>query len=572
MTYEEVLKRKLQLGPKAKDVEYVAGIDDLRRGIIAVSAILNKYPSATLYFDVKNDGQGYRCTPIKAFDKFFQWYGLDVYLHAAAPKGALPVESLPFYAKDFIIDEIRKAISPCVEVKFEVEKRCSWQELKRLTNTDCLPNAPQEGMTWEQIGDFGVMRFTITGGKPPYSAYGQYYMRKGTTVCPLQSSRWALPDAPKKPVVNIGPKSKQTVYIESFEEIAEGIAGVWVIQKEYPYVMIYVGVKEDGTVIDPRTVEETEADITDNVMHFVGAFAARLTAKNEHIYFNADKINGIGVVQLLVPRQKYHGLGNPNLREKKGLFDYIEDAPTDQTAQTRYTIYSLESPAREVAFETLIDLLAAKGISWEDFQAKIGVPLYNDEGRFNLFSFLISDKVSSYINFNIIIDDEQTLKEGLEWCEFKRLTLFDGMNYMLDCVQRGNQVWTKVIDGTEVQVQQYNFEDLRQVFLYACMHHDWTNLDVPVIETTENSIDVIFHPIADEGDDLVGPNADKNTLEDSVPKDNEILVKLMKLWGVWDGEKITLTKIREKYGPWFYRHEPNGYLRIKLPVNSRPAD
>lgn len=568
MTYEEILKRKLQLGPKAKDVEYVAGIDDLRRGIIAVSAILNKYPSATLYFDVKNDGQGYRCTPIRAFDKFFQWYGLDVYLHAAAPKGALPVESLPFYAKDFIIDEIRKAISPCVEVKFEVEKRCSWRELKRLTNTDCLPNAPKEGMTWEQIGDFGVMRFTITGGKPPYSAYGQYYMRRGTTVCPLQSSRWVLPDAPKKPVVNIGPKSKQTVYIESFEEIAEGIAGVWFIQKEYPYVMIYVGVKEDGTVIDPRTVEETEADITDNVMHFVGAFAARLTAKNEHIDFNADKINGIGVVQLAVPRIKYHGLGNPHLREKKGIFDYIEDTPTDQKAQTKYTIYSLESPAREVTFETLTDLLAAKGISWEDFQAKIGVPLYNDEERFNLFSFLIGDNVASHLNFNIIIDDEQTLKEGLEWCEFKRLTLFDGMNYMLDYVQRGNQVWTKVIDGTEVQVHQYDFEDLRQVFLYACMHHDWTNLDVPVIETTENSIDVIFYPIAGEGDNLFDPNADDHP----VPKENEILVKLMKLWGVWDGEQITLSKIREKYGPWFYRHEPNGYLRIKLPVNSRPAD
>lgn len=51
-----------------------------------------------------------------------------------------------------------------------------------------------------------------------------------------------------------------------------------------------------------------------------------------------------------------------------------------------------------------------------------------------------------------------------------------------------------------------------------------------------------------------------------------ILVKLMKLWGLWDGANITLSEIREKYGPWFYRHEHDGYVRIKLPMNSCPSD
>lgn len=57
------------LGPKEEVVEYIEFIDDLKKGIIAISAMLNSRRSVTLYFGVNDAGRVVFAVPTKYFSR-----------------------------------------------------------------------------------------------------------------------------------------------------------------------------------------------------------------------------------------------------------------------------------------------------------------------------------------------------------------------------------------------------------------------------------------------------------------------------------------------------------------------
>ena len=240
--------------------EYKGERFDFKKIIITISALLNSSVSVMLHVHA------------------LSWW----LAYSKAPNFETHVDSYSAKLR-FIAEEIQKAISPKVTVDYD----------------DTIPGYDDPRKKENEAV------FTITGGLPPYSAYGQYYIVKDGEVSPSEISSSILPETPKKPIVNIGPRTEQTEYIETFADLDYGIFALRAIRNRYPCAILYIGVKEDGTIIDPRSVEETKKDITEAVLGYMKAKG--FLEPCDGVSFNVDKIGDTGVVQLILGG-RYHGV------------------------------------------------------------------------------------------------------------------------------------------------------------------------------------------------------------------------------------------------------------------------
>lgn len=540
----QALNKAYNLGPKAKNAEYIVSIDDFKKGVISVSAILNEHPSATLYFGIKDDGLVVFCLDTNYFEHENPY---DTWEHWVKARGGNSLYSKGFlhFLKDYMIEELQRAISPKVEVNFEIQKVGNWAEIYKnepRDDLDCLAALDYEA--YKQMGDIGVVRFNVTGGSAPYSAYGQYYMRKNGKICPLDSTKFTIPEQ-TKPVINIGPKTKQTVYVETLNDLKEGLDAISDILYKYPYAMIYIGVKQNGTVIEPRSFEDTVADITRNTMDYAFWLANQVLRVLPEVTPTIETFGEANLLRLCIS-SSYHRV----LQRNKINFAMSPSSLYTGTwtgVNTKKNIYELEAPVRDLTFEYIKEQLAQKGIAWEKFESEFGVSLHNTNGNYNLFAGLISDHSECCVEASLVgdiwdmIDANQTLS--------KQCFLFERINSCLTLlcayVIQYDEVTQSGIDTDKF------FDEFFGAYSYALMHHNWAVLHIPIIETTNDSIDIIFYP---------------NSWEDSIPKFNEALVRLMDLFGIIKGTVISPDELRKKYGPKAAYHESNDYYRISFPL------
>lgn len=500
---------------------------DFKKIIITISALLNSGSSATLH--------------VFALAWWLEYSkGLDYEPHVDSYSAILR----------FISEEIQRAISPKVTVEYD----------------DTIPDYDDPSREESNA------MFTITGGTPPYSAFGQYYMQKDGEICPLEDSDYILPKISKKPIVNIGPRTEQTEYIETFADLDYGIFALRAIRNRYPYAVLYIGVKEDGTVIDPRSVEETKKDITEAVEGYVKTKAYLGYRDHDVVCFNVDKIENIGVVQLILGGN-YHYLSadyHDFYCDSRGLYtrdnfavrEFCGRSNVRKLVCTQYSLYELESPTRNLSFGRLKNLLEDHGIQWGDFETEFGISLLNDDGRYNLFAYLMNDTTEKYVCAPYIVDNKQKLSGHVQLWNSKERWFFERISDILDCIRAFNRLRSINIDGKKTTFQYFNFEDAKEAYLCACIYHDWASQRSPSINVRPTLFEIYCLPILHRGAN-----------GELVPEKNEVLGRLMKMYGLIDEMDISFARLQEKFGPkaicYIGGRPGDKYIKIVLPIGSR---
>lgn len=505
---------------------YRGGCFDLKQSIIAISALLNSSPSATLHVYARD------------------W---DLQHTYALLRGNSDDDSYAGRLR-FIADVIQRAIFPKVTVEFD----------------DKLPE-------WKNVSDIeGRAKFTITGGTPPYSAYGQYYMQKDGEICPMEDSNYVLPETPEKPIVNIGPRTKQTEYIETFADLDYGIYSLKAIRNQYPCATLYIGVKEDGTVIDPRPVEEAKNDITEAVLGYMKA--KDFLKPCDGSSFNVDKIGGIGVVQLILGGQyhqsfwDYHDFYTESngryVRDNFKIHKLNDQKNWYEPPHKQYSLYELESPTRNLSFVRLEALLADNGIRWDDFETKFGVSLLNGDNRYNMFAYLLSDATEQHVCAPHITSIKLKLYNHLQFWDSKERWFFERIADILGYIRSLNRLRTINIDGEKAKFEYFDFEDAKEAYLCACIYHDWASQYSPAIELTTPSLIIYCLPVLHEGEN-----------GELVPEKNELLARLMKMYGLIEDTDVSFARLQEKFGPksisYGMQYPKIKNIRIRLPIGKR---
>ena len=199
-------------------------------------------------------------------------------------------------------------------------------------------------------------------------------------------------------------------------------------------------------------------------------------------------------------------------------------------------ISELESPIRNLTFDRIKELLEEDGIAWENFESKFEVSLHNTDGQYNLLAGLFSDESDFCVEVSLMgkpwetSSTNDTLADGG--------FLFDRIDLALHCLYVFFDSQTDIIEFGET-------------YAYALMHHNWATLHAPIIETTSDSVDIIYFP---------------NSFGKSIAKENEAFVRVMEFFEVINGAPDSLDKFREKHGKQAVCYEPNGYCRISFPI------
>ena len=568
---------KRDLGPKKEGVEYIEFIDDLKKGIIAISAILNTSRSATLYFGANDSGRVVFTVPIKYFSHRM-FCGWDYFDYDACPKKFF-VHGLIYQLRDYLIEEIERAISPKPSVKCTIENLGNWSNVwdEKIKATEKrLKNALGQTLNLyskrvKSLGDFGVIKFCVKGGKASYSAYGQRYIYKNGKIRPLKNDKLTLPELPKQ-VISIGPKTKQSTYIETFTDLRKGLESASRILHKYPYATLYFGVKDDGTIIDPRSEDETKSDLTGARKRAVKCLLGEFTL-NPSAIFGVEKIGEAHVARVIILPEKYekHLEAYNDYYSKKFYEDIFEHKLGWKDIENRTNYYFIcpklvsqrhrvnifEAPIREVTFERIKELLTDKKYKWDNFETEFGSALFDKNGRYSLLASLIGDNVDAFLGLHLI--NLGHVKVEMPKWKNSNHCLFDWLSNLFDNISKANDVWTGMIDDEEVKLQQFNVDELRNAFLCTLVHNDWTTLHIPIIEITDTSISIVFRAAT-----LFGWEK-----RNFIPKENEPFVKLMKIVFALDDEDLSFCKIRKKYGIQFVHNTGDGYSHIKFPIRVR---
>lgn len=481
--------------------------------------------------------------------------------------------------RDYLVEEIERALSPKVSVKCTIEDLGDWSNVwdekisatpeKWLTNRlDRHMNDFMECV--KTLGNFGVIKFHVKGGEAPYSAYGQYYTCVNNEIRSLESGNYTASETPKQ-IVSIGPKTEQSIYIETFSDLRKGLESASKMLQKYPYVKLYFGVKDDGTIIDPRSAEETESDITEARKQAVKYFLEKFTSYTRTI-FGVEKIGEANVARVIILPMKHeqhleayreyyskrlakdiyeHIYGWKDIENRDSYFIW----PEFDSQHRRVNIF--ESPIREVTFERIKELLNDKMYTWDNFEAEFGSALFDKNGRYSLLASLIGDNVDAFLGLHLI--NLGHLKVEMPRWKNSNHCLFDWLGELFNNLYKANDVWTGMIDGEEVKFQQFDVAELRNAFLCALVHNDWTTLHIPIIEITDRSIALVFRATNVSGWDA----------KEFIPKENEPLVKLMKIIFSLNDEDISFSRIRKKYGMWFVHNIGDGYSHMEFPIRVR---
>lgn len=569
------------LGPKEDGVEYIEFIDDFKKGIIAISAMLNSRRSVTLYFGVNDAGRVVFAVPTKYFSRktlhVWDYFDTDAY----AKKFFL--HGLIYHLRDYMIEEIERALSPKVSVKCTIKDLGDWSKIwnDKINATEKWPeNALGQTLNLyskcvNSLGNFGVIKFCVKGEEAPYTAYGQYYEYKDGAIRPLKSGKYVT-KTPRE-IVSIGPKTEQSIYLETFSDLLKGLESASKKVEKYSYVTLYFGVRNDGTVVDPRSSEETAGDLTETRKNAIDWFSRQFISYPKTI-FGVEKIGEAHVARVIILQKFYerHITAYSEFHSNKddiGVYEQLSFLRKIEKHDNRLVCVGpnyfngfdsrpqrrniFESPVRDVSFNRVKELLVDKNYTWENFESEFRTALFDKNGRYSLLASLLGDNVDTFLGFHLI--NLGHVKVEMPKWENPNHCLFDWVNGLFDNFYKANDVWTGMIDEEEVVLQEFDVNEIRNAFLCMMAQNDWTTLHIPIVEITDTSIAIVFRSAESSG----------WLKKNSIPKENEPLVKLMKNIFAFDNKDISFPRIHKKIKRICISGSSDGYSRVEFPIRVR---
>ncbi len=158
--------------------------------------------------------------------------------------------------------------------------------------------------------------------------------------------------------------------------------------------------------------------------------------------------------------------------------------------RVRYSLVDIPSRYQKLSFSQLKIFYEEKGYEIGDnFLEQLHC--YNDQGKFNLVAYLLSDNNTIPIRFGKYNGPE--VYELIEKKDFGCCCLVKTVKNILDFLKNENKIYTKIEYPERKEIKMYDYDAVREAAINALVHNDWTDEFAPKFEIFSDKIVISSH-------------------------------------------------------------------------------
>jgi len=285
-------------------------------------------------------------------------------------------------------------------------------------------------------------------------------------------------------MINLGKEDGTTEFKESMSQLDKGIMAITAMLNRYNHAEVYIGVRDDGSIIGIQVGKDTVEKIRNRISTMVapqilpqidvlesdGKEYIRISCSG---YASAYSFNGRYYTREVTSNVQL----SPELLARM-LLSKGTDPPKD-----------IASPRQDLTFKSFTRYMESLNIhagGGRGFYESHG--LLNNEGAFNLVAYLMSDQ--NDVPLQVVVFSGTDKSAISSRTDYGRTSLLIGVGNVLDRI-RALQV-TKVISVKSVRVEDnlFDLDVFREAWINACVHNDWKAMVPPSVFVFDDRIEV----------------------------------------------------------------------------------
>lgn len=286
--------------------------------------------------------------------------------------------------------------------------------------------------------------------------------------------------------MNLGNENEIKEFKESLGQLDKGIKSLTAMLNRCNYGEVYFGVSDDGEVKGLTIGKNTLMDIRNHISNMVEPkILADISILDDEKNASYIKITA-------------HGTDIPYSFD--GRY-YVRNVSADESVSNDLLRKMLASSDADMLQKTISDNqdLTFNGLNKSLVMNDVhrtkaflkNYHLINDEGKFNLMAFILSDQSLFSVKVVKFAGTDKTVMS--ERTEFGKQCLIGAMEDVLQHVKSLNATKVLLRDGKRTEINLFDFEVFREAWINACLHNKWIELIPPSVYLYDNRMEIVSY-------------------------------------------------------------------------------
>lgn len=287
--------------------------------------------------------------------------------------------------------------------------------------------------------------------------------------------------------MNIGAENELNEFKESLTQLDKGLKSLTAMMNKHNKGDVYFGINDDGDVVGLTIGKETDTKIRARIKELV----------EPKFIFYIDILDDGNKKYI-----KLHGDGSDIPYSCDGRY-YIRNAQSDDIVSNELLRKMLisknldilaegEARTQNLTFSTFVKILNTRGIhATETRQFYENFNLFNKEGKYSLFAYLLSDQNNIPIKAITYAGKDKVHMYSKE--DFGCKCLLSSVFEILDYFRVYNVKKINLSTGIREEKALFVFEAFREAIVNACVHNDWTQGLPPSIYIYDDRLEIVSY-------------------------------------------------------------------------------
>ena len=360
-------------------------------------------------------------------------------------------------------------------------------------------------------------------------------------------------------IMNLGHENETLEFKESLGQLYKGLKSITAMLNRSGYGCVCFGVLDNGDVKGLTVGPNTLMDIRNKIKFLISPQAM--------VHIEKVTVGKLDYIKVTA-----HGSDIPYSCD--GRY-YIRNVAADETVSNEILrkmlttsetdiIRRIPSEDQDLTFNQFDSFMSKYGIHTESsisFHKNYG--LKNDEGKFNLMAYLLSDQNNVSIK---VVKFEGTDKSTMsERTDFGSQCLLRSVQEVLEYVKVNNAVKVDLSGGIRKETPLLDYEAFREAWINACLHNSWSEMLPPSVFVYDDRMEIVSYGGLPFG--LSKEGFFKGT---SLPV-NRGLLTIFIATGFAEQSGHGVPIIVSKYSEEAFSFE-NGMIKVTLNFNYEPAE
>ena len=285
--------------------------------------------------------------------------------------------------------------------------------------------------------------------------------------------------------MNIGVETEKIEFKKTTGELREGITSLASMLNKNGYGILYFGVKDNGDVVGQQMGDRTLREISQAIANFI---KPQIIPTIEHKLIDDKNVIKIEVRGSEKPYSAYGRYYMRSADEDRELSPTaLKELMDKQTSSDILTL--VPAPVQTLSFNKLKIAYVTAGLTLNQSTFEDNAGLKNNDGKYNLMSFLLADENDISIKVVTFAGKDKTKLKKRN--EYGGTCLITSIDKVLDYMESINETMVTMGNHRRTEEKLFDMASFKEAWQNACIHTKWDKGNPPAVYIFSDRIEII---------------------------------------------------------------------------------